>query len=101
MDEVVMLRKWFHALICSILVTPSVCARCSEINEQFKTDDPRLQQKVSIAPRRMLLGDLLAELQKQTGVLIEEDGRDQAAGTEVLVSCKEMPLCDLLDALWA
>jgi hypothetical protein len=84
-----------------LLTSGAAAARCSEINEKFRDEDARLQQRVTLTPRRVLLGDLFAELNKQTGVVIEEDERDQAPGVEVVAACKDLPLCSLLDAIWA
>src|SRR5689334_10781560 len=84
----------------ALLVQLATAALGSDINAQFMDGDARLSRCVTLQPRKILVGDLLSELRKQTGVTISTDLRDEVAGIEVIVSCKDVRLCDLLDSLW-
>lgn len=64
------LRVLLALLLLARLPLP---ASCSEINERFRVQDARLQKHVTVPAGFILVGDLLQDLRKQTGITIECD----------------------------
>lgn len=72
-----------------------------QITAAMRKDDARLDLPVTIASRRITIGELLEDLTKRTGVTLKAGERDGAADPSVAVFCKNLPLHRVLNSLWS
>ena len=87
-------------LLTLALATPA--AHAGPLSEAERKQDPRLEKRVTLlAPRRYYLGELLETLSEQTGVSLSASDRDGAAGELVLVRLQDVPLFEVMNALWS
>ena len=91
--------QWVICALITILFAAS--GRCAEFNDSMRSEDKRLETKVSIVAQRILLGALLDQLTKQTGVDLKIADRDEASGVTLCVFCEQTPLGDVMSALWS
>lgn len=88
------------AFLLSLLLTPAV--RAADLKPDADAADPRLQRVVSVRAAEMRIEDLLAELQRQTGVAIRcGNKRDLGGEFKINLSFREVPLKDAMSALWS
>src|SRR5437867_123663 len=78
-----------------------VAARADTLTDAMRKEDPRLEQRVSLATSRIPVGALLEKLSAQTGVRITADDRQGAGDDEVAVFLHDVPLATAMDALWS
>jgi hypothetical protein len=88
-------------LVCLIGANVRAQGRDGSLTASDRSDDPRLEHKVTIDSHRILLGRLLEQLSAQSGVTLRIDERDNLSGIPVLVVVKELPLGDAMNALWS
>ncbi len=86
---------------CALLdLAPPSWAR--PISKSWRRQDPRLEQRVTVAAPRLYVGDLLARLSSLSGVSIETGRlRDGTADERVTARLRECPLAEAMDALWS
>ena len=88
-------------LICLIGANVRADGRDGSLTAADRSDDPRLERKVTVNSHRILLGRLLAHISAQTGVTLRIDERDNLSGIPVLVVVKDLPLGDAMNSLWS
>ncbi len=76
-------------------------ARADTLTAAMKTQDPRLQARVTIQSPRILVGELLERLSKQSGVTVTASDWSAAGCDDVAVSFVNVPLSQVMDALWS
>jgi len=86
--------------LCLILM-PLLPGRADEVTGAMRKADPRLQTRVTLRSPRILVGELLERLSKQSGVALSADDESAAGSDAVAVSLRDVPLADALDALWS
>src|SRR5438067_6881375 len=100
-----MRRRLLVCLAALALVPALSCpARCQtppNITPEMRRDDPRLGQRVTISKRRIYLGDLAEYLTHETDIPIACGQRDGSADLQLAVHCRDLPLADILDAIWS
>lgn len=67
----------------------------------MRKDDPRLATRVTVRAPRILVGELLERLSRQAGVPLVADDWTGAGDDAVMVSLRDVPLADAMDALWS
>ena len=84
----------------SSLSTASPLSRSqTATNAALRKADRSLEQKVTLTSGHICVGDLLERLSAQTGVPLYADDKEGAAGEEVIVCLKEVPLVDAMTGL--
>jgi len=71
------------------------------LSNTARTQDVRLERKVSVRPGQMPLAALMATLTKQSGVLLTIDVREAVSGAAVFVALKDIPLADAMNSIWS
>lgn len=98
------LRVLFGAsilLVAFLLFTPAF-SFADALSEDERKEDTRLEKPVTLLkPGHLYLGELLEELSRQTGVALSAGDRDAAAGEKVIVRLQNVPLGDVMEALWS
>lgn len=84
-------------LIC-LLALPS---RAEEITPAMRQADTRLQTRVTLRSPRILIGELLERLTKQSGVTLLADDWSTAGSDAVTVDLHDVPVADAMNALWS
>jgi hypothetical protein len=85
-------------LICSF--SHCLC-RADALTPAMRSQDARLQTHVTLQSPRMLVGELLERLSKQSGVTVTANDWSTAGSDDVAVSLTNVPLDDAMDALWS
>ena len=85
----------------SLALLPALPGRADEVTAAMRQADPRLQTRVTLCSPRILVGELLERLSKQSGVALAADDESAAGSDAVTVSLQDVPLVDALDALWS
>lgn len=76
-------------------------SRADEVTPAMRKVDARLQTRVTLRSPRILVGELLERLSKQSGVTLTADAWSTAGSDSVAVSLRDVPLADAMDALWS
>ena len=85
----------------SLALLPALPGRADEVTAAMRQADPRLQTRVTLCSPRILVGELLERLSKESGVALAADDESAAGSDAVTVSLQDVPLVDALDALWS
>ncbi len=94
-------RLRFIPLGLCLALLPALPGRADEVTAAMRKADPRLQTRVTLRSPRILIGELLERLSRQSGVALSADDETAAGGDAVAVSLRDVPLADALDALWS
>ncbi len=87
------------ALFLISIVAPA--SRADEVTASMRQSDPRLQTRITIRSPRILIGELLERLSKQSGVTLTADDLSAAGSDPVTVSLHDVPLADAMNAVWS
>lgn len=87
------------AAVLLLLCIVACAARCDEYTDALRGADKRLETPVTVMAPRILLGALLDDLAKQSGVDVKIAERDEASGVQLTVYCDKIALGDLMSAL--
>src|SRR5437660_92393 len=95
------LLRTIVTVVLLLLIGSNVRAYGSDgsLTASDRTDDPRLERKITVNNHRILLGRLLQQLSTQSGVTLRIDERDNLSGIPVLVVVRDTPLGDAMNAL--
>jgi hypothetical protein len=76
-------------------------APADDLKTSEARQDPRLEQRVTLAEPRVWIGELLEKLTARTGVSLSTTDGDGAGDVEVTVFVTDTRLRDLMSALWS
>lgn len=97
-----MQRYCFAACCLLLLGLLSTSAQAAPLSEEQIKEDPRLQKRVTLlGTHGYYLGELLETVSEQTGVSLTAGDRDSAGGELIYVRLHNIPLGDLVNALWS
>ncbi len=97
-----MLRRLsFIPLALSLTLMPLLPAQADEVTAAMRQADPRLQTRVTLRSPRILVGELLERLSRQSGVALAADDDSTAGSDSVTVSFRDVPLADAMNAFWS
>lgn len=81
--------------LCGLTISSSA----NTITLKMREADPRLNVRVTVTPSRLLIGELLERLSKQTGVALRMDEQEAASGIPILLSLSDIPLASAMNGL--
>ena len=96
-----MRRLRFILIALSLLPLLASVSRADEVTAAMRKADARLQTHVTLRSPRILVGELLERLSRQSGVTLTADDWSTAGSDAVAVSFRNVPLADAMDALWS
>jgi hypothetical protein len=92
----------FAGILYWLVCSSSHClCRADALTPAMRSQDARLQTHVTLQSPRMLVGELLERLSKQSGVTVTANDWSTAGSDDVAVSLTNVPLDDAMDALWS
>ena len=93
--------KRFIALTLFLVFLQAPACRADEITTAMRQADPRLQTRITLRSPRILVGELLERLSRQSGVTLAADDWSAAGSDSVAVSLRDIPLSEAMNALWS
>ena len=93
-------------LLCTVytlflIFSLTSASQADEVTASMRQADPRLQTRITIRSPRILIGELLERLSKQSGVTLTADDLSAAGSDSVTVSLHDVPLSDAMNAVWS
>lgn len=73
----------------------------SPIDLKMRQRDARLNAPVTLSGDQVYLGELLEMLSAKTNVTLSMDNTDRFSGIVIACDLKQVPLCDVMNALWS
>ena len=94
-------RSCFIAIGLFLALLPAFPSRADEVTAAMRKADARLQTRVTLRSPRILVGEMLERLSRQSGVTLTADADSLTGGDSVAVSLRDVPLADAMNALWS
>jgi len=91
----------FSAAVLCLALLPALPGRADKVTATIRKADVRLQTRVTLRSPRILVGEVLERLSKQSGVSLTADDWSAAGSDAVTVSLRDVPLADAMNALWS
>ena len=97
-----MLKRFCGAALglCLVSLLAPAC-RADEVTAAMRKADVRLQTRITLISPRILIGEMLERLSKQSSVTLTADAWSTTGSDSVAVSFRDVPLADAMNALWS
>jgi|GEM_PF-4106637 len=91
----------FALLFCYFSALSSCFAQIQTVTAEWKQKDERLSKKVTIWQPKARMAEVVASMEKQTGVSLSISHDAVFSGMELCVFVKDKPLSEVMSALWS
>lgn len=95
------LHRYAYLIVCLLFILSRPAFSEEPITREMRREDARLEQKVSLILSQTSIGELLQSLSTRSGVIIEANETDHAGDVPVSIFIKDVPLADVLNAVWS
>lgn len=97
------MKMRLHGAVCliALLVLLPLGSLAAPVTPDMRAKDKKLETPVTFASPRIAMGELLERLSTLSGVALTMDNRVAASGVSLCLSVKQMPLADVMNALWS
>jgi hypothetical protein len=88
-------------LVGCLVISGARGAAAETITPEMRRDDPRLDRPVSVSGNSLYTAELVKSLAEASGISLSTGTRDGSGDVVVSAVLREVPLGDVMDALWS